>query len=99
MNFIKKDAGGNRIIVSVIGQDRVGIIAEVATIMKEANVNILDISQTIMQNLFTMIMVGDMSASNVDLPTLKERFKQKGQELAVRIDVQHEDVFNYMHRI
>ncbi len=99
LNFIKNDDTGSRVVVSVIGEDRVGIIAEVSAVMKEANVNILDISQTIMQNLFTMIMVVDMSASNVDLAALTERLKNKGQELAVRIDVQHEDVFRYMHRI
>ncbi|MEG6617092.1 ACT domain-containing protein [Peptococcaceae bacterium 1198_IL3148] len=100
MNQIKIDEEkGNRVIISVIGKDRVGIIAEVSNVMKEANVNILDISQTIMQGFFAMILVGDMAKTNWDMITLKERLAAKGEELGVRIDAQHEDVFLYMHRI
>ncbi|MBM7855126.1 ACT domain-containing protein [Desulfohalotomaculum tongense] len=100
MNHIKNDdGGGSRVIISVIGKDRVGIIAGVSGVLKDANVNILDISQTIMQDLFTMILVGDMTASSLDLAALKDRLNEQAEELGVRIDVQHEDVFRYMHRI
>jgi ACT domain-containing protein len=93
------DEKGNRVIISVIGKDKVGIIAEVSNIMREANVNILDISQTIMQGFFTMILIGDMADCNLDMVAFKERLVDKGEELGVRIDTQHEDVFLYMHRI
>lgn len=99
MNHIKKDEGGNRVVISVIGKDRVGIIAGVSNVLKDANVNILDISQTIMQDLFTMIMVGDITGSSVDMAALKDKLNETAEELGVRIDAQHEDIFHYMHRI
>jgi ACT domain-containing protein len=92
-------SGTNRIIVTVIGADRVGIIAGVARVLADNNVNILDISQTILQEFLVMIMVADMRGSKVDLGTLKGRLGEKGRELGVRIDAQHEDAFTYMHRI
>ena len=92
-------SGTNRIIVTVIGTDRVGIIAGVAQVLADNNVNILDISQTILQEFLVMIMVADMRGSKVDLSTLKGRLNDKGRELGVRIDAQHEDAFTYMHRI
>ncbi|MGO0122710.1 ACT domain-containing protein [Desulfothermobacter acidiphilus] len=88
-----------RIIVSVLGKDRVGIIAGVASVLAEHQVNILDISQTILQEFLAMIMIADISRCPVDLPTLKEHLAAKGKELGVRIDAQHEDIFLYMHRI
>jgi ACT domain-containing protein len=89
----------NRVIVTVIGQDRVGIIARVATLLAEANANILDISQTLLQEMFTMIMMVDLSASQVEFDELKRRLKGLGGELGVAIDAQHEDVFRFMHRV
>ena len=67
--------------------------------MANANVNILDISQTILQGFFTMVMVVDFSQSTVDLAELKRRLDEKGQELGLQVTVQHEDIFRYMHRI
>lgn len=93
------EQNGNRIIVSVIGQDKVGIIAKVSTILAENNVNILDISQTILQEFFAMVLIADMQKSSIDLSTLKETLNALGQELGVKIEAQHEDVFRYMHRI
>jgi ACT domain-containing protein len=98
MNSLK-DTGGNRIVITVIGPDRVGIIAAVSAILAEQSVNILDISQTIMQEFFVMVLVADMTGAKVDLVTLKDQLAAKGEELKVRIDAQHEDVFNFMHRI
>ncbi|MEW5762301.1 MAG: ACT domain-containing protein [Bacillota bacterium] len=89
----------NRIIVTVLGRDRVGIIAGVAQVLAENNVNILDISQTILQEFLAMVMIADMGASRVDLTTLKAQLDARGKELGVRIDAQHEDAFLYMHRI
>lgn len=95
-----KDAmAGHRVIISVLGHDRVGIIAAVANILADSNVNILDISQTIMQEFFTMMLIADMENSKINLAELKELLNKKGIELGVRIDAQHEDVFRFMHRI
>ncbi|WP_334110433.1 ACT domain-containing protein [Thermodesulfitimonas autotrophica] len=91
--------GAKRIIVTVLGRDQVGIIAGVAGVLAAHNVNILDISQTILQEFLAMIMICDISRATVDLGTLKARLEEKGAELGVRIDAQHEDAFVYMHRI
>ncbi|MGI6468710.1 MAG: ACT domain-containing protein [Syntrophomonadaceae bacterium] len=90
---------GNRLIITVLGHDRVGIIYGISGVLANANVNILDISQTILQGFFTMVMVVDFSQSTVDLAELKRRLDEKGQELGLQVTVQHEDIFRYMHRI
>ncbi|MBU5484742.1 ACT domain-containing protein [Clostridium sp. MSJ-11] len=86
-------------IVTVIGKDIVGIIAGVSNELSKKNVNILDISQTIIQEYFTMIMLIDIEKSNISFKELKDSLKTKGEELGVSIRIQHEDVFNSMHRI
>jgi ACT domain-containing protein len=86
-------------VISVIGKDRVGIIAKVSGILSESNVNILDISQTIMQDIFTMVLISDISSASVDFVKLKDKLAKAGEELGVSISVQHEDLFNSMHRI
>jgi len=96
---LNKELHGKRVIISVLGEDRVGIIAAVANVLSENNINILDISQTIMQDLFTMILIADLEKSEIDLATLKERLKEIGLSLGIKIDAQHEDAFRYMHRI
>mgnify|MGYP000876024705 FL=1 len=90
---------GNRLIITVLGKDRVGIIYGISGVLANTNVNILDISQTILQGFFTMVMVVDFSQSTVDLAELKRRLDEKGQELGIQVTVQHEDIFRYMHRI
>jgi ACT domain-containing protein len=89
----------DRIIVTVIGQDRVGIIAGVSTVLADAGVNIVDISQTTLREFFTMILMADMSGADVRFDELKQRLTALGEDLGVRIDVQHEDVFKFMHRV
>jgi ACT domain-containing protein len=89
----------NRVIVTVIGQDRVGIIARVSGLLAEANANILDISQTLLQEMFTMIMMVDVSDATVGFDDLKRRLRELGTQLGLQIDAQHEDVFRYMHRV
>jgi ACT domain-containing protein len=88
-----------RIIVTVIGEDRVGIIAAVSTVLAEARANIIDISQTTLQEFFAMIMMADIDKAIVPFDEIKARLNAKGQEIGVRIDAQHEDVFKYMHRV
>jgi len=90
---------GKRIIITVLGHDRVGIIAGISAILAEAQINILDINQTIIQGFFTMVMVADIGASTIEIAQLREILNHKGQEMELQITVQHEDIFNYMHRI
>jgi ACT domain-containing protein len=89
----------NRIIVTVIGQDRTGIIAGTSRVLADVSANIIDISQTVMGEFFVMIMMVDLAQSTVTLDELKARLTAKGSELGVRIDAQHQDVFRYMHRV
>lgn len=86
-------------IITVLGNDKIGIIAGVSAILAEANVNILDISQTILQDTFTMIMLVDLSNSTKTFSDLKELLDLKGKELGLSIKIQHEDIFNSMHNI
>ncbi|MBL8384425.1 MAG: ACT domain-containing protein [Burkholderiales bacterium] len=90
---------GNRAIVTVIGEDRVGIIAGVATLLADAQVNILDISQSIMQEFFVMIMMVDLAASRLGFDDLKHALGTKGAQMSLKIDIQREDVFKLMHRV
>ena len=88
-----------RAVITVIGNDKVGIIAGVSNILAETNVNILDITQTIMQDVFTMIMLVEISGCNIPFDILSEKLENKGIEMGLRIQIQHEDIFNSMHRI
>ncbi|MDK2799491.1 MAG: hypothetical protein PWP27_868 [Clostridiales bacterium] len=88
-----------RAVITVIGKDKVGIIAAVSNILADCNVNILDISQTIMQDMFTMIMLVDISQMKVIFSNLSDQLEKKGQEMGLSIKIQHEDIFNSMHRI
>ena len=86
-------------IVTVVGKDRVGIIANVCTALANYNVNVLDINQTVMQGYFTMMMAVDVSACTVALTELCVAMDAKGQEMGVSIRVQREDIFEAMHRV
>lgn len=86
-------------IITVVGNDTVGIIAKVCTYLADNQVNILDISQTIVQGYFNMMMVTDTSASQKDTATLAKELNDLGDKIGVVIRCQHEDIFNRMHRI
>ena len=86
-------------IVTVVGEDRVGIIASVCTLLAKHNVNILDISQTILQGNFTMIMLVDTAACTLAFTELVTELEQAGKEQNLSIRIQREDIFNAMHRI
>ncbi len=86
-------------VVTVVGQDRTGIIAGVSGYLAEKKINILDISQTIMQNIFTMIMLVDTDASDITAEKLSGDLKALGETLGTEINVQHEGLFSAMHRI
>lgn len=86
-------------IITVVGNDKVGIIAKVSDILAKNNINILDISQTIMQKMFTMIMLVDVSKANVSFSEISKILDGLGGELGLSIKIQHENIFNSMHRI
>ncbi len=86
-------------VVTVVGKDKKGIIAKVSTALFESDVNIEDISQTIMQDMFTMIMLVNFENSKVSIQDITERLNKVGEELEVAIHVQREEIFSSMHRI
>ena len=86
-------------IISVVGQDTVGIIARVCTYLAENNINILDISQTIIDGYFNMMMITDTSRSEKKLDQISAELSVLGEEFGVMIHAQHEDIFTKMHRI
>lgn len=89
----------SRAIVTIIGSDRVGIIAGIANVISDANVNILDISQSVIREFFTMIMMVEISEASVTFDELRQRLVRKGEELGVRVEIQREEIFQAMHRI
>jgi ACT domain-containing protein len=97
-----KEAGTpqtGRAIITIIGSDRVGIIAGIANVLADANVNILDISQSVIREFFTMIMMVDLAGSAISFHALSERLTRKGRELSVRVEIQREEIFKAMHRV
>ena len=86
-------------VITVIGHDKVGIIARVSALLSESNVNILDITQTIMQDIFTMIMLVNLSGANVSMHDLAKKMQELGDEIGVKIHLQHEGVFDAMHKV
>lgn len=88
-----------KIVITVVGNDTVGIIAKVCTYLAENHINILDISQTIVQGYFNMMMITDTSKCIKETGTLAHELKELGEEIGVVIRCQHEDIFNKMHRI
>ena len=87
----------NKAVITVIGKDTTGIIAKVSNLLYQNDINILDISQTIMQDLFTMIMLCDIK--NVQVGDLQEKLDVIADEMKLSIRVQNEEIFNSMHRI
>lgn len=85
-------------VITVVGKDTVGIIARVCTYLAERKINILDISQTIVQGFFNMMIV-DTSAMDTDFISLSERLDSLGKDIGVQIKCQKEEIFNMMHRI
>ena len=88
-----------RAVVTVIGKDRTGIIYNVSKILAESNANIEDISQTVMQDFFTMIMLVDVTKMTCDFTQLKEELEALSKTIGMSIRIQHEDIFNAMHSI
>ena len=89
----------SRAIVTIIGSDRVGIIAGIANVLSDANVNILDISQSVIREYFTMIMMVDFSGAPGSFEELRKALDAKGGQLGVKVEIQREEIFQTMHRI
>ena len=89
----------NKVIITVVGKDTVGIIAKVCTYLSEGSVNVLDISQTIVSGYFNMMMIVDASDCTKAFAEMSEDLKQLGEEIGVTIQCQHEEIFDMMHRI
>ena len=88
-----------RAIVTVIGKDRVGIIATVCNVLSKHNVNVLDISQTVLQEYFTMIMLVDLTDCPLSFDALSRLLQEKGEERGLSVHIQRQDIFDAMHRI
>ena len=89
----------NRTIITVVGKDTVGIIAKVCTYMADHQINILDISQTIIQGFFNMMMIVDTSKMTIDYATMLDEITMLGERTGVQIKCQKEEIFDKMHRI
>lgn len=86
-------------IVTITGQDKVGIVARLATAMAKANINILDINQKVMEDYFVMTMAVDVAQATIDMGRIKKRLDGVGREMALKITVQDENIFKAMHRV
>ena len=97
---VPTDTGSSqRLIVSVFGVDHPGIVAGVAHVLAEMTCSIIDINQTVVQGKFAMVIIADMSRAKASASALKDRFREEGDRLGVRIYAQREDLFNAMHRV
>lgn len=88
-----------RAVITVVGVDKVGIIAKVSTTLAEHNVNILDITQTIMEDMFTMIMMVDIQSQKEQFSALADTLEGIGSEMGLQIKITQEDIYRSMHRI
>lgn len=86
-------------VVTIVGEDRVGIVAMISQILAEKKVNILNINQNILDGFFNMVMIVDMAQSTLPLAELQKLLKEKGSAIGLDIKAQHEDIFRIMHRI
>ena len=89
----------NKAVITVIGKDMVGILAKVTEICAKSGVNVLEVTQSILQDLFAMVMLVDMSGSSVDVAALSSEMDRLGDQMGLRIHVMHEDIFHSMHRV
>ena len=89
----------DKAVITVIGKDMVGILAKVTEICAKSGVNVLEVTQSILQDLFAMVMLVDMSGSSVDVAALSSEMDRLGDQMGLRIHVMHEDIFNSMHKV
>ncbi len=86
-------------VVTVVGRDTVGILAKITAVCAEHNANVIDVTQSVMQDLFTMVMLLDISKINSDFSELQNMLYGLGDRIGMKIHVMHEDIFNSMHHI
>lgn len=94
-----KDKGRQICIVTVTGRDKVGIIAKISMLMAKANVNIIDVSQRIMEEYFVMTMACDITEAAIEMDKLQKQLARLGKEMELNITFQHENIFKMMHRV
>lgn len=86
-------------VITVLGKDSVGILAKVSSACAEEGVNIIEVTQSVMQDLFAMIMLADIKNSKMPLDELAKKLDKVGEEMGMKVHVMHEDIFNSMHKI
>ena len=86
-------------IITVVGKDTVGILAKVSTACADADVNIIEVTQSVLQDMFAMTMMVEIDKSTLGLDALREKLEKVGKETNTKIHVMHEDIFNSMHKI
>jgi ACT domain-containing protein len=94
-----KPSDRNNAVITVLGRDAIGIIAKISNLLFEHNININDITQTILQDIFTMIMIVDLSGSDIDIKDLSDKLDKLGEDIGLSIRIQLAELFNAMHRI
>ncbi|EFY04116.1 ACT domain protein [Phascolarctobacterium succinatutens YIT 12067] len=95
---MKEDAD-MRVVLTIVGKDKVGITAKVSNALAEMNINIININQNIMQGFFNMVLIADMSEANVPIAEAGDKMAALGEEIGVEIRLQSEEIFSAMHRI
>ncbi len=86
-------------VISVIGKDHIGILARISSVCSEYGANIIDVTQSVLQDMFVMVMLVDISGDKCDFGALKHSLHDEGEKQGMQINVMHEDIFNSMHRI
>ena len=86
-------------VITVLGKDNVGILSKVSTVCAEAGANIIEVTQSVLQDMFAMIMLAEIDNTNVPLDELAKKMDQLGEKNNLKIHVMHEDIFNSMHKI
>lgn len=93
------DTNSNRIVIIVLGKNRPGIVADISRVLGDENVDIREITQSIIDDIFTMTMIADMSACPSDFTALQGKLAEQGNRLGIDVRIQREDVFTYMYRL
>lgn len=88
-----------RVVLTIVGKDKVGITAKVSNALAEMNINIININQNIMQGFFNMVLIADMAEANVPIAEARDKMAAQGVEIGVEIRLQSEEIFSAMHRI
>lgn len=88
-----------RVVLTIVGKDKVGITAKVSNALAEMNINIININQNIMQGFFNMVLIADMAEANVSIAEARDKMAALGEEIGVEIRLQSEEIFSEMHRI